>query len=148
MEVILLQDIKGLGSKFEVKNIKDGYARNFLIPRGLAKIATKQNLKELETQKETLLKKEKEMKDKLEALVKDLSGQEFKFTLKTGEKDEVFGSVTKEDIKKRIEGSFKDTDNNLEIKLGQPIKKLGGHQVEINLGKGVKTTIKVVVEPA
>ena len=151
MRIILLREIKGLGNKFDIKQVKDGYARNFLIPRGLAKIATEQVIKELETQKAAWQKEEQEIKNKLETLAKELSGQEFKFTLKTGKKGEVFGSVAKSDIKTRIYTDMK-TDlhgylENLEINLEKPIKKLGEHQVEVDLGGGVKTLIKVIIEP-
>ncbi len=149
MKVILLQDIKGLARKFDVKEIKDGYARNFLIPKGLVKIATEQTVKELETQKFAWSKEEQEIKNKLETLAKDLAGQEFKFALKTGKKGEVFGSVSKDDIKTRIYADI-DADlrgylEDIEVNLERPIKKLGEHQVEINLGKGVKVNIKVSV---
>jgi len=149
MKVILLQDIKGLARKFDVKEIKDGYARNFLIPKGLVKIATEQTVKELETQKFAWSKEKQEIKNKLETLAKDLAGQEFKFALKTGKKGEVFGSVSKDDIKTRIYADI-DADlrgylEDIEVNLERPIKKLGEHQVEINLGKGVKVNIKVSV---
>ena len=141
MKIILLQTIKGLGNKFDIKQVKDGYARNFLLPRGLAKIATEQVIKELETQKAAWEKGEQEIKTKLEALAKELSSQEFKFTLKTGKKGEVFGSVTKDDIKSKL--SMPD----IEIELERPIKTLGEHQVEIDLGKGIKAKVKVITEP-
>ena len=152
MRIILLQEIKGLGKKFDVKEVKNGYARNFLIPNGLVKIATKQTIKELETLKAAWQKEEQEIKNKLETLAKELSGQEFKFTLKTGKKGEVFGSVTRDDIKNKL--SMPDIEVNLE----RPIKTLGEHQVEIDLekparhtsqgeaGRGVKTLIKVIIE--
>jgi len=144
MKIILLQDIKGLGRKFDIKQAKDGYARNFLLPRGLAKIATEQVIKELETQKAAWQKEEHETKNKLETLAKELSGQEFKFMVKIGKKGEVFGSINKADIKKAIATLI--SSNNIEINLEKPIKKLGEHQVEINLGKEVKTLIKVIIE--
>ena len=142
MRVILLQDIKGIGKKFDVKEIKDGYAKNFLIPRGLAKIATDSATKELEAKKLSLEKQEKELKSKLESLAKELSEREFVFSLNIGKKGEVFGSITKDDIKNRI-----DENIDMEVKLEKPIKAIGEHQVEINLGKGVKTTVKIKTEP-
>ncbi|MEK7553481.1 MAG: 50S ribosomal protein L9 [Patescibacteria group bacterium] len=152
MKVIILQDIKGIGKKFDVKEIKDGYAKNFLIPRGLAKIATNAAVKELETKKSALEKKEKELKIKLESLVKNLAHREFVFSLNTGKKGEVFGSITKDDIKTRIDADTNADlreyiENNLEIKLEKPIKTIGEHQVEINLGRGVKTTLNIKIEP-
>jgi len=145
MKVILLQDVKDLGKKFDVKNVKDGYGHNFLLPRNLAKIATAKSIKELETQKIIWQKEEDEIKNKLETLSKEFQEKEFHFTLKTGEKGEVFGSISKADIKKLITPSL--FNNDVEINLEKPIKTLGAHQVEINLGRGVKTLIKLVIEP-
>jgi large subunit ribosomal protein L9 len=150
MKVILLQDIKGFGKKYDIKEAKNGYARNFLIPKGLVKIATEQTVKELETQKFAWSKEEQEIKAKLGVLAKDLANQEFKFILKTGKKGEVFGSVNKDDIKTRINADI-DADlrgylKDIEIDLERPIKTLGEHQVEINLGEGVKTNIKLIIE--
>jgi len=164
MKVILLQDIKSLGKKFDTKNVKNGYARNFLLPQKLARTATKETIKELEKQKAAWQKKEEEIKNKLEALAKEISEKEFKFALKIGKKGEVFGSIAKNDIKALIcTDKNKDLQmylQNLEINLDKPIKTLGEHQVEINLGgparhasqgeagKGVKTKIKVIIESA
>ncbi len=141
MKIILLQDVKNFGRKFDVKNVKDGYARNFLLPRGLAKIANDKIINELASQKAAWEKQEQKIKNNLEALAKNLAEQEFKFTLKTGKKGEVFGSINKDDIKNKL--AIPDAEINLE----RPIKKLGEHQVEIVLGGGVKTKIKVVIEP-
>jgi len=152
MQIILLQDIKGIGKKFEIKEIKDGYARNFLIPRGLAKIATNATIKELETKKSVSEKQEKKLKAELESLAKNLSHRNFVFSLNIGKKGEVFGSITKDDIEERINADINANlrdyiKNNMEIKLEKPIKTTDEHQIEINLGKGVKTTVKVIIEP-
>lgn len=152
MRIILLENIKGLGQKYDVKNVADGYARNFLIPKGLAKIATEEAIKELAAQKAAWEKKEQEIEAKLKTLAKDLAGQEFHFNLKTGKKGEVFGSVTKDDIKTRIHADLNADSRryfeDIEINLEQPIKTLGEHRVEIDLGKGVKTNVKIIVESA
>lgn len=143
MKIILLQDIKGLGKKYDVKQVKDGYARNFLLPRKLAKIATAQAIKELERQKIKLEQQEREIKAKLEKLAADLKNQEFKFNIKTGKKGEIFGSLSKENIKESlIEKGIK-----AEVLLDKSLKTLGEHQVSINLDMGVETKIKVVLEP-
>lgn len=150
MRVIILKDIKSIGKKFDVKNVSDGYARNFLFPQGLAKIATDQGIKDLEAKKEATLKDEEKIKKELAALVKNLESKEFEFKVKAGEKGEVFGSVAKSDIKTRINTDMK-TDlheyaiNNMEVVLEKPIKKLGDHQVEVNLGKGIKANLKIKV---
>ncbi|MEK9168316.1 MAG: 50S ribosomal protein L9 [Patescibacteria group bacterium] len=139
MKIIILQDVKDLGKKFDVKNVSNGYARNFLIPKGLAKIATDMAVKKLEAQKAAQEKEEQEAEIELEKIARNLENQEFEFTVKTGEKGEVFGSVGKDDIKTRI--GIKDIKVNLE----RPIKTLGEHQVEIDLGKGIKAKIKLKV---
>lgn len=150
MKVILLQNIKSLGNKYDIKNVSDGYARNFLFPKKLAEIAAEQKIKELIIQKENRGKKEQETKIKLEAIAKDLSNKKFQFTIKTGEKGEVFGSINKDDIKTQI---FANTDakthkilKDIEVNLERPIKILGERQVEINLGNGIKMNIIIEVE--
>jgi len=150
VKVILLQTIKGLGNKFEVKQVKDGYGRNFLLPRGLAKIAANETIKELEAQKAAWQKREQETKNKLEALAKEISDREFKFTLKTGEKGEIFGSITKEAIAAEINKTL-FPQSGIEprnIDLGRPIKTPGEHRVEVSLGKEMKTLIKIIAEPS
>lgn len=149
MQVILLQDIKGLGRKYDTKQVKDGYVRNFLLPRKLVKIATDSAIKELETQKAELERQKQELKAKLEKLAKDLYGKEFRFNVKTGEKGEIFGSVSKEDIKTRIvadiNADLRGYIKDIEINLERSLKTLGEHQVEIDLSAGVKTKIKLQV---
>lgn len=149
MKIIILQDIKGLGKKYDIKQVNDGYARNFLIARKLAKIATDKSIKELEAQKAIFEKEEKEIKIKLEILAKDLSEKEFQFTVKTGEKGEVFGSVNKDDIKTlitaNINANYREYLKDIKVNLERPIKILGEHQVKIDLGKEIKTKIKLQV---
>jgi large subunit ribosomal protein L9 len=150
MKVILLQNIKSLGKKFDVKEVKDGYARNFLIPKGLARIATEQAIKELEFKKAAWEKEEKETKNKLETLANELANKEFQIAVKVGEKGEVFGSVNKNDIKALICAEIgadlrKYIEDKMEIDLERPVKNLGEHRVEIDLGRGVKTKIKLKV---
>jgi len=150
MQIILLQDIKGIGKKFDVKEIKDGYARNFLLPRGLIKIADEKSTKELEIKKASHVKREEKLKALLESAAKDLSERKFVFSLNVGKKGETFGSITKEDIKERICSKIdqlNSREKEIEIKIEKPLKTLGEHQIEINLGKGVKSQIKIKIEP-
>ena len=140
MRVIFLKEIKGVGKKLDVKNVSDGYARNFLFPQGLAKIATEETVKNLEAQKAATVKEEEKVKNELIALSKVLENKEFEFKVKTGEKGEVFGSVTKNDIEKSI-----SAPEDIEVLLDKPIKKLGEHRVEVNLGKGIKANLKINV---
>lgn len=150
MKMILLQDIKGLGKKFDVKEVKDGYARNFLAPKGLAKIADEKSLKELELQKTSQGIKEKEIREKLEKLAKAISEKELRFKVKTGEKGEVFGSVNKEMILAEIGKNHllaEELMENIEAELAKPFKTLGRHEVIVDLGKRIKVRAPVIIEP-
>src|SRR3989344_3457757 len=99
MKVILLQDIKNLGRRYEIKNVSDGYARNFLIPQKLVEPATPENLKRTETKQATLKKELEELRTKLEE-IKQAGAIVFK--VKTGERGEVFSSVTDLEIKEKL----------------------------------------------
>lgn len=150
MKMILLQDIRGFGKKFDVKEVKDGYARNFLLPNGLAKIANEKSLKELEIQKASQEIKEKEIREKLEKLAKAISGKELRFKVKTGEKEEVFGSVNKEMILTEIGKNHllaEKLTENIEAELAKPFKTLGRHEIMIDLGKEIKAKTTVIIEP-
>ena len=150
MKVILLQDIKGLGKKLDIKNVSDGYARNFLIPRNLIKIANTQNLKEIESQKLILIKKEEELKSQTEQLKKQIEKIELVFKVTIGDKKEMFASIDAKDIKEKIIEEIGSVEalKNSEIILEKPIKKLGEHQVEIDLKQGIKAKIKILIQPA
>ncbi|MEK7624642.1 MAG: 50S ribosomal protein L9 [Patescibacteria group bacterium] len=140
MKIILLNDIKGLGKKFEVKEVKDGYAKNFLMPRNLAKMANKTNLGILAQQKAVWERQEKEIIDGLEKNAEQLKEVVLDFPLKSGENGQVFGSVSALEIKKALENlGYKD----FEVFLEKPIKELGECLVEIDLGKGLKSKVKI-----
>ncbi|MBI2515253.1 50S ribosomal protein L9 [Candidatus Wolfebacteria bacterium] len=141
MRLILREDIKGLGRKFDVKEVKDGYARNFLIPRGLVEFATDSKIEAMRAKILEQEKEEEKLKEKLGEWVKALAAQELEFYVKTGRKGEIFGSVTKEDIEARIRADF--DSENLKIHLEKPIKTIGDHVVQIELGKGIKTKITI-----
>lgn len=150
MEVILLQDIKSLGKRGDVKNAADGYARNFLVPKNLAKPATAAALKELESQKVTLEKQLQELKTEIENIEKVTASRPFIFTLRVGEKGEVFGSVGNREIQEKLLERFPQLQAaDLEIKAGH-IKGLGKQEVEIKLRKtpksGLATSGQVTIE--
>ncbi len=138
MKVLLLQDVRGVGRKNEVKEVSDGYARNFLIARKLAVAANESAMKfkaEVDANEQAQIKKYKDLADKI-------GKESFEFSMKTGAKGEVFGSVTKEDIRKHLsEKGFKES----EVVLLKPIKSTGEYLVEINFGKGISGKLKVKV---
>ena len=143
MRVILREDVKGLGAKYEVKEVSDGYARNFLFPKNLAKPATPGALKELSIVKANKELEEAGTKKHLEGIAKELASRTFVFPLKVDQSGKVFGSVTKEAILKAIRSSGLITKERVEIKLPHPLKELGEYEVEAGLKKGIKAVFKV-----
>ena len=145
MKIILRKDFENLGSAGDIKDVKDGYARNFLIPKGIAGIASPSNLKAFEEiRKQQARKINKEIDN-----AKKVSGKIDNFTLtvkvKTGEEDKVFGSVTSQIIHDRlIENGF-DNIEKRRILLKEPIKTLGEHIVDIKLHNTVFAKLKVNV---
>ncbi len=144
MRVVLLQDIKKVGRKFEVKNVADGYARNFLIPRGLAKIATEKILSELEGERRNAEKQMEALKRRVNEFVSNLGANPIVFRLKIGKGNTVFGSVTSEAIEEKLKDFFNDGD--IKISLQWPLKTLGEHQVLVDFGRGVEAKIKILIE--
>ena len=144
MKVILLEDVRGSGKNGEVVNVSDGYARNMLIPRGLAIEATPQNIKQLEKKKEAARKKYEE--DKAEALELKKKLEEVTVTVraKTGKDGKVFGSVTNMDIQDALKEMGYDVDKK-KIQLDGPIKTVGETSVQVKLFSEVSGKIKVNV---
>lgn len=143
MKVIFLKDVRSVGRKGDVKNVSDGYARNFLLPLMLAKVATDSEVKILEAQKENEIAHREEKVALLQITAKELSGKEIIFEIAAGDKGEVFGSVGEKDIEKALEAKDIETQR---IFLDKPLKSLGNHEVEIELGFGVKTKITVILK--
>src|SRR3989338_5460315 len=132
MKVILLQDVENVGKKYEVKEVKNGYARNFLIPQNLAKSATRPNLKWLQDQKEVIAKEAEEDLKKVEAVASSLDGIEVNISMKVGEAGELFESINNVKIAEKLKTMGFDVKKS-QINLASPIKELGEFPVKINL---------------
>lgn len=146
MEVILREDVPHLGQIGDIVKVKPGYARNYLLPRGLATVADKRNLSVLEHEKRIVEDKRKRTVSTAEALAKKLSEARLVIKARAGEEGKLFGSVTNIDIEKRlVEAGF--SIERRRIRLDEPIKTLGEHKVPVSLGAGVQSEITVVVEP-
>ena len=144
MKVILNQTINDLGAEGEILIVKDGYARNYLIPKGWAKEATKVNI--IATQKDLKNKQKRDAKtrDNLEALGKQLDKLSLKFELKAGEEGRLFGSVTSQMIVDAIAKAGYTVDKK-EIELAETISHVGKYFVNVKLGHGFSGRIKIKV---
>jgi len=144
MRVILLQDIDKLGKKYDIKEVADGYARNFLIPKGLVKPATKEALKWLETQKEIKAKKAEEELKKVQEIASAIDGQEVVIPVKIGEKGQLFESITSQKISEKLKELGFDVKKT-QIDLAEPIKELGEFPIKIKFEHNLEAEIKLIV---
>lgn len=144
MKVILLQDIDKLGKKYELKHVTDGHARNLLLPKGLVKPATEENLKWLEVQKEELRKKSEEELKGIQAVASSIDGVELILPVKIGEKDQLFEAVTAQKIADKLK------DQGFEVKktqiiLKEPIKEVGEFPIKVQLSHNLEAEIKLII---
>ena len=146
MKVILLEDVRGSGKAGDVVKVSDGYARNMLIPKGLAMEATPQNLKQLEKKKEAMAKKFAEDKAQALEMKKKLEETAVTVKAKAGENGKVFGSITSKDIADALKEMGYEVDKK-KIQLDAPIKSTGITEVTIKLFTEVAGKIKVNVIP-
>jgi large subunit ribosomal protein L9 len=146
MKVILVEDVRGAGKKGETVSVKDGYGRNFLVPKGLAIPSSEGNVKRLdsivkslENKKERNLKNAEDLKAKLEELSLTIK-------MKAGDDGKLFGSVTHKDIAEAIEKAVNVEIDKKLIRIEEPIKMTGSHTVEVHLKQGTNASVKIEVE--
>lgn len=145
MKVVLLKDVPKIGKKGEIKNVSDGYARNYLIPKKLALVATPEVLKKIEKEKQLKAEKEKQLKEENLNLLKQLQKQLYKVAVKAGSSGKLFGALTSADIAKIIsEKSGYEIDKKWVI-LEKPIKELGLYDITLKLPGGVSGIVKLEV---
>lgn len=144
MKVVLLKDVEKLGKKYEVKEVKPGYARNFLLPQGLAKQATKSVLKWLEMQKDIEAKKEEDELKQVQQLASGIEGQEVAIPVKIGENGEMFESITLQKISEKLKELGFNIKKN-QIILASPIKELGEFPIKIKFNHNLEAEIKIIV---
>ncbi len=142
MKVILLKDIENIGKKHEVKEVKDGYARNFLIPRELAKPATKEALKRLEEIKEEEKEKDRRELEEAQKLASRLESTEVALPVKVGEKGQFFEKVTDQKVAEKLRELGFDISKN-QVDLEAPLEELGEFQVKIKLNHNLESEITV-----
>lgn len=142
MEVIFIKDLKNQGKKGQIKNVKDGYAQNFLIKNGYAIAKTKENLSKLEHENAKKAEEDKNNKQVAEELKQKLEKVVLEFKVKTGEGDKVFGSISQKQIKDELQAQGFKIEKN-QIDNSKQISSLGFHNVDITLCAGITATIKV-----
>lgn len=147
MKVVLLKDVNKIGKKYEIKEVKAGYAKNYLIPQGLAKPVTKETLKWLEIQKEIQQKKAEEDLKRVQELASNLDGLEITIPVKVGENEQLYESITAQKIVDKLkEMGFEIKKTQIDLK--EPIKELGEFPVKINLEHNLEVEIKVIITQA
>lgn len=145
MKVILTQEVKNLGQAGEIKEVSDGYARNFLIPRGFAEEATKGRIKESEEKNlKRQRKKEKEL-SMAEKMKEKLQGKTIQIKARAGGADRLFGAVTSREISEVLQQELGLAVDKKKIDLPQPIKQLGEYKVKIKVYPSIQAEIKVIV---
>ena len=148
MRVILKREVAGLGRPGDVKDVADGYAQNFLLPRGLAIEATAGEMKLLSRARDAKRAKQDRAHAEAEELAKRLSETTLVFKLKAGEQGKTFGSVTNKDIAEALQREHKVEVDRTKVHLPEPLKSLGVHTVEIRLLTDVRANVTVAIEPA
>jgi large subunit ribosomal protein L9 len=147
VRVILKREVAGLGRPGDVKDVADGYAQNFLLPRGLAIEATAGEMKVLSRARDAKRAKQDRAHADAEELAKRLSETTLVFKLKAGDQGKTFGSVTNKDIAEALQREHKVDVDRTKVHLPEPLKSLGVHKVEIRLLTDVRANVTVAIEP-
>ena len=147
MQIILLKDVKRLGKAGEVKRVADGYARNYLIPRGLAAVATEGARKRAAYEATAQLRHDVAVKAQAEVQAADLQEVELVFAAKVGESGRLYGSITSADIAAQLSERISAEVDKRKVQLDEPIREIGKSKVDVKLHSDVKITVTVIVEP-
>jgi large subunit ribosomal protein L9 len=146
MEVLLLKDIDGLGLAGEIKKVADGYARNYLIPRGMVSRATPGAIRQAELQRQASTRREAKELSEAQALAQVLDGVTVTFQARAGDSDRLYGSVTNVNIAEALEEEIGQEVDRRKIDLEEPLKELGTHAVTIRLAAEAEAKVTVVIE--
>ena len=144
MKVVLLQDVKGQGKKGEIVDVNEGYARNFLIKKGMAEAATASKINDINQKKAAADYHKAEEIKATQALAKEIYGKLFTVKIKAGQNGKVFGSVTAANISDSLQEAGYSVDKK-KIVLPQPIKILGEYEIDLKLMEGISSKIKINV---
>ncbi len=146
MKVVFLKDVSSKAKSGDIKEVADGYARNFLIPKGLASIATPDAMKKAQDQEQGKIRRKEKLHDELSELAQQIEGKELHFKAKAGEKGRLHGSITTANIAGQLADVVKAEIDKKKIMLKEPLRQLGEHEVSIEFSKDVIAKIKVIIE--
>lgn len=146
MKVILLNDVPKIGKRGEIKEVSAGYGTNFLIKKGLAKLATTEATAKLAKEKQELVEKQSKEKSKFDHAKKELEKRTFTVKIKTGDKGQIFNAIHEKDIAQSIYQKTKIQLDKSQILIPKGIKQLGEHIIEIKFGLGVRAKTKINLE--
>jgi large subunit ribosomal protein L9 len=145
MKIILADDVESLGQKGDVVTVADGYARNYLVPKGLALVATRGAIKQAEQMQRARADREQKLKEEAAAKVARLGSSPVYISARAGEGGRLFGSVTNADVARAILDQLEEDIDRRHILLEDPIRALGSHQVEVKLHEEVNALVTVEV---
>jgi large subunit ribosomal protein L9 len=146
MKVVLLQDLPGKGKAGEIKEVSKGYARNFLLPRGLALLATPTIIKQVESRLEKEKLEESIDRDKLVELAQQIEGREIRFEARMGAGERLFGSITAADVAEELSRAISSPIDKKKIDIEKPLRKTGSYEVAVKLASDINPQIMVVIE--
>jgi len=145
MKVIFLEDVSNMARAGDIKEVADGYGRNFLIPKKLALLVNSQAISLVEAQRQIRVRQQAESEAELLDLAKQLDGKEITLKARVGAKDRLYGSITSADIATELKGSAGLVVDKRKIELAEPIRQLGNYEVVVKLGKDILPRIRVTV---
>jgi large subunit ribosomal protein L9 len=146
MKVVFLADVSHKGRKGEIKDVADGYARNYLLPNKLAMIASSSAIKMMEVQNEADKHKQAREQEEIDALLQNIRGKELKFKAKAGAKDRIHGSITAANIAEQLTSLVGYEIDKKKIVIDEPLKQIGEHEVTVNFVHNKEAKIKVIIE--
>jgi large subunit ribosomal protein L9 len=145
MRVVFLDDVEGVARAGEIKNVADGYARNFLLPRKLAAAASTSTVQQAESRARALAKEQEKLDEAARAVAEQLAGFNLTLAARAGPEGRLFGSVTASDIADAVRQHVGGTLEHRQVQLDAPIKEVGSYEIAINLTRNVKANVSLLV---
>ncbi len=146
MKVVLLQDVKGVGEAGQLKDVAEGYARNYLLPKKLAAVATPGAMKDLEIKQAAEKKKQAKVDEEMQEVGKKITAATITVRSKVGEGGKLYGSITSGDVAEALEKQVGQAVDKRKIEIEEPIRHVGEYKIPLKLSKNVTAAINLVVE--